>query len=267
MGKTEDNNMPKQCNRFASSTQAVLVDIEGVLMDTDSAATTAAIIDVFGRRDVTITTAEAQAKPSSVECNDNHQLRNELRAVMNGVADKWQAAKGAAPTEWDLEAMWKEIPQAISDQMKVAPCVDGAAEVVGELVSKGVKIGATVEFDEETTPAWVLHAEASGIHIDASLSACQAGVGNTKGAPPAPWRAIALTANMEVFPNSSCIRLTSKCHGVEEGNNAGMWTVAVTSGDAGCYYDAGAHYVISNVAGFMDVYNEIQLRMRMGDKP
>jgi len=46
-----------------------------------------------------------------------------------------------------------------------------------------------------------------------------------------------------------------------------MWTVAVTSGDAGCYYDAGAHYVISNVAGFMDVYNEIQLRMRMGDKP
>merc|ERR1711865_897539 len=113
MGKTEDNNMPKQCNRFASSTQAVLVDIEGVLMDTDSAATSAAIVDVFGRRDVTITSAEAQAKPSSVECNDNHQLRNELRAVMNGVADKWQAAKGAAPTEWDLEAMWKEIPQVL----------------------------------------------------------------------------------------------------------------------------------------------------------
>merc|ERR1712195_246778 len=244
MGTTNSSNMPRQCNKFASSTQAVLVDIEGVLMDPDSAATSAAIVDVFGRREVEVTSDEALTKPCSTECSDNHQLRNELRAVMNAVAGKWQAAKGAAPTEWDLEAMWKELPQAVSDQMK---------------------IGATVEFDEEATPAWVRHAEASGIHIDASLSSCQAGVGNTKGAPPAPWRSIALAANLEVFPNSSCIRLTSKCHGVEEGNNAGMWTVAVTSGDAGCYYDAGAHYVISNVAGFMDVYNEIQLRMRMGD--
>jgi len=267
MGTTNSSNMPRQCNKFASSTQAVLVDIEGVLMDPDSAATSAAIVDVFGRREVEVTSDEALTKPCSTECSDNHQLRNELRAVMNAVAGKWQAAKGAAPTEWDLEAMWKELPQAVSDQMKIAPAADGAADCVGALVAQGVKIGATVEFDEEATPAWVRHAEASGIHIDASLSSCQAGVGNTKGAPPAPWRSIALAANLEVFPNSSCIRLTSKCHGVEEGNNAGMWTVAVTSGDAGCYYDAGAHYVISNVAGFMDVYNEIQLRMRMGDKP
>merc|ERR1712028_186946 len=237
---TNSSNMPRQCNKFASSTQAVLVDIEGVLMDPDSAATSAAIVDVFGRREVEVTSDEALTKPCSTECSDNHQLRNELRAVMNAVAGKWQAAKGTAPTEWDLEVMWKEIPQAVSDQMKIAPAADGAADCVGALVAQGVKIGATVEFDEEATPAWVRHAEASGIHIDASL---------------------------EVFPNSSCIRLTSKCHGVEEGNNAGMWTVAVTSGDAGCYYDAGAHYVISNVAGFMDVYNEIQLRMRMGDKP
>jgi len=266
MGTNKPRNMPRQCNRFSGSTQAILVDIEGVLMDTDSAATTAAIVDVFGRRDVTITSEESQAKPCSVECNDNHQLRNELRAVMNGVADKWQAAKGAAPTEWDLEAMWKEIPQAVSDQMKVAHAADGASEVVGALVSKGVKIGATVEFDEETTPCWVRHAEASGIHIDASLSACQAGVGNTKGAPPAPWRAIALTANMEVYPVTSCIRVTSKVYGVAEGINAGMWVVAV-AGDSNAHYDAGAHYVINSIGSFMDVFNEIQLRMRMGDKP
>merc|ERR1712086_862940 len=160
MGTTNSSNMPRQCNKFASSTQAVLVDIEGVLMDPDSAATSAAIVDVFGRREVEVT-------------SDNHQLRNELRAVMNAVAGKWQAAKGAAPTEWDLEAMWKELPQAVSDQMKIAPAADGAADCVGALVAQGVKIGATVEFDEEATPAWVRHAEASGIHIDASLSSCR----------------------------------------------------------------------------------------------
>ena len=110
------------------SVQAVLVDIEGsvktstcfvttshcvagVLMDPDSAATSAAIVDVFGRREVEVTSDEALTKPCSTECSDNHQLRNELRAVMNAVAGKWQAAKGAAPTEWDLEAMWKELPQ------------------------------------------------------------------------------------------------------------------------------------------------------------
>merc|ERR1712166_1265892 len=123
MGTTNSSNMPRQCNKFASSTQAVLVDIEGVLMDPDSAATSAAIVDVFGRREVEVTSDEALTKPCSTECSDNHQLRNELRAVMNAVAGKWQ-------------------------------------------VAQGVKIGATVEFDEEATPAWVRHAEASGIHID-----------------------------------------------------------------------------------------------------
>jgi phosphonoacetaldehyde hydrolase len=259
--------MPRQCKRFSSSTQAVLFDIEGVLMDPDSAATAAAIVDVFGRREVEVTPEEALSQPSATECSDNHQLRNELRAVMNAVAAKWKAAKGAAPTEWDLEAMWKELPQAVSDQMIKAPAADGATDTVAALVAQGVKIGATLEFDEEATPAWVRHAEASGIHIDASLSACQAGVGNTKGAPPAPWRSIALAANLEVYPNNSCIRVTNKCYGVEEGCNAGMWTIGVTSGDASGFYDSGAHYVISSVAGFMDVYNEIQLRMRMGDKP
>ena len=35
--------------------------------------------------------------------------------------------------------------------MKIAPAADGAADCVGALVAQGVKIGATVEFDEEVT--------------------------------------------------------------------------------------------------------------------
>ena len=65
------------------------------------------------------------------------------------MAEKWQAAKGAAPTECDVEAMWKDLPQvrrpsitsprlnqAVSDQINITPTADGAADCVGALVAQ-----------------------------------------------------------------------------------------------------------------------------------
>lgn len=239
-------------------------------MDADQRVTATAIVEIFSRRGVTITAEEASGCQAMGDLAANQtQLRNVLRQVVRKTADKWAAAKGAPPTEWDMEAMFKEMPQAVADQMKIAPAHPAAVEVISGLVAQGVKIGATTEFDEEVTPAWVRHAVASGIQIDSSVSAAEAGIGGNKGAPPLPWRSMTLAANLGVFPFDGCIRVSNTLWGVQEGLNAGMWTVGVCSdGSANTeFFQAGAHYVISNVSELVAVTDEIGLRMRMGGKP
>jgi beta-phosphoglucomutase-like phosphatase (HAD superfamily) len=65
------------------------------------------------------------------------------------------------------------------------------------------------------------------------------------------------------------IRIANTQWGIEEGLNAGMWTVGVTT-DASLgasLAQAGAHYVISTASDIPDTVAEIGLRMRMGNKP
>ena len=80
-------------------------------MDVDNAATPTAIQELFSRRGVSISLEDASCQPT--ECGDAHQtqLRNWLGAVVKNSAANWESVKGAAPTEWDLEAMFKEMPQ------------------------------------------------------------------------------------------------------------------------------------------------------------
>lgn len=233
-------------------------------MDVDGVVTPTAIQELFNRRGVSITLEDAAIQPGSYGDAHQSQLRNWLGGVVKNTAAKWEAAKGAAPTEWDLEAMFKEMPQAVSDQMKKAPAHPAAVEVVSGLVAQGVKIGAATEFEEKENQCWVKHAMSEGIHIDSSGSASGAGIGDQKGAPPLPWRAITLAANMGLYPMNSCIRVTSQSWGVEEGINAGMWTVAVSNSAKS--FDC-AHYVIESVSDLPAVVEEISLRMRMGDRP
>eukprot|EP00658_Telonema_sp_P-2_P069538 TRINITY_DN5884_c0_g1_i4.p1 TRINITY_DN5884_c0_g1~~TRINITY_DN5884_c0_g1_i4.p1 ORF type:complete len:268 (+),score=76.36 TRINITY_DN5884_c0_g1_i4:128-931(+) len=260
-----------QFKRFNARPAALLTDIEGVFMDIERRVTVSAIVEVYKRREVEITFEDAAMAPPVEELSEvsQTQLRNVLRNVVRHTADKWAAVKGAPPTEWDLEAMFKEMPQAVADLMKIAHPHPAAAEILSTLAGQGMKIGVTVEFDEEKTPAWAKHAEASGLQVDGSGSAAEAGIGGSTGAPPLPWRAITLASSLGVYPFDRCIRVANSIWGVQEGLNAGMWTVGVApNAEASALMSCnGVHYQVSDVSELPGVVDEIALRMRMGDKP
>eukprot|EP00656_Telonema_subtile_P002653 TRINITY_DN11201_c0_g1_i1.p1 TRINITY_DN11201_c0_g1~~TRINITY_DN11201_c0_g1_i1.p1 ORF type:complete len:269 (+),score=62.72 TRINITY_DN11201_c0_g1_i1:246-1052(+) len=268
--------MPAGCNtqfqRYTARPRALITDIEGILMDNDQRVTASAIVELYNRRGVTISVEQASGCRMTLDelgTANQTQLRNMLRHVVRTTSDTWAAAKGAPPTEWDLEAMFKEMPQAVADLMKIAPAHPAAVGVISGLVAQGIKIGAATEFDEEVTPAWVKHAQATGIQIDSSVSAAEAGIGGNRGAPPLPYRSITLATNLGVFPFDGAVRVTNTLWGVQEGMNAGMWTVGVSSDEAvrTDFAYLGAHYLIADVSELPAVIDEIGLRMRMGGKP
>merc|ERR1712166_626885 len=112
------NIMPaNQYRRYTAAPQALITDIEGVLMDPECNVVTTAIQELYKRRDFELSLEDATPPCATLDelgsaCHT--QLRNVLRGVVRKNADKWAAAKGAPPTEWDMEAMFKEMPQVCS---------------------------------------------------------------------------------------------------------------------------------------------------------
>jgi phosphonoacetaldehyde hydrolase len=90
----------------------------------------------------------------------------------------------------------------------------------------------------------------------------------------------------------ACVKIDDTIPGVEEGLNAGMWTVglAVSGNEVGMLLDewralakadqeakrgraytrmaqCGAHYVVDSIADIMPCIEEIQARIRRGEAP
>jgi beta-phosphoglucomutase-like phosphatase (HAD superfamily) len=117
-------------------------------MDQGCQVTTAAIQNVFRQRGIEITEAEANSRSAKAAHKaDATSKKSALRHVMlTTCAEKWKAATGAEPTEWDLEALFKEFPRVVSDRLNTTKPINGAVEVVNGLKAKGCKVAITSNF-------------------------------------------------------------------------------------------------------------------------
>ena len=112
------------------------------------------------------------------------------------------------------------------------------------------------------------------------------------GGRPGPWMCYLNAVEMQVGPLWTMVKIGDTPSDMEEGLNAGMWTVGVTrtGNEAGLteeewdsyteagqreiieasqtrLIDAGAHYLMESVADFMDVLDEIEQRIDAGERP
>src|SRR5262249_32606034 len=109
---------------------------------------------------------------------------------------------------------------------------------------------------------------------------------------PAPWMIFRLMAMMDVYPPAAVVKVGDTVPDVEEGRNAGVWTVGVTDtgSEVGCtaaefaalpaaeragrvaaarrtLLDAGAHAVIPSAAEVPALLDELAVRLARGERP
>ena len=112
------------------------------------------------------------------------------------------------------------------------------------------------------------------------------------GARPGPWMALDCVQQLRINAVRHCVKVDDTVPGIEEGVNAGMWTVglALSGSPAGLTLGeyraatpkqldavrqrvsaelraAGAHYVIDTVADLPALITQIQARAAQGDTP
>jgi phosphonoacetaldehyde hydrolase len=246
-------------------------------------APTAAFVEVFKRRGVAVTVAEARV-PMGLHKRDHIRALTKLPAV----AARWRKAQGRPCVEADVEAMFAEfVPLQLSVLTRHSDLIPGALEGVREFRRRGLKIGTTTGYTGEMMALLKAEAKKRGYEPDSTVCATDVPAGR-----PQPWMALQNALNLGVFPMSAVVKIGDTVADIEEGLNAGMWTIGLarTGNELGlpladaealpkaelrrrlaAAYKrlklAGAHYVVDGLSDCPAVVRKIDARLARGERP
>lgn len=268
--------------RFGGPLQAVILDWAGTTADFGCMAPVEAFVELFKREGLALTPAQAR-EPMGTEKKEH--IRRLLR--LNAVREQWQALHKSESTEADIARLYEQfLPIQIAAISQHSALIPGAAEAVQRLRARGLRIGANTGYNRAMLAP--LEASAKKVYApDVSLAAEDAPRGR-------PWPDLALLTAVKLGAScvQACIKVDDTVPGIEEGLNAGMWTVAVAvSGneiglplaqwnalpaeersarrEQACtrLQRAGAHYVIDTIADIDGCIADINLRLAGGKRP
>ncbi|HLZ09744.1 MAG TPA: phosphonoacetaldehyde hydrolase [Chloroflexota bacterium] len=263
--------------------KAVILDWAGTTVDYGSRAPVAAFREVFKRRNVDIT-VEQSRRPMGLGKRDH------IRAVVaiDEVSQLWQTVHGRPCDESDIAAMYEDfLPLQRACVVDYAEPIPGTQETVSEFRARRLRIGSTTGYSTKIMEVLVPVARTLGYEPDIYVCPDQVSTGR-----PDPWMCFQNAMAFGVYPMESCVKIGDTVHDVEEGLNAGMWTIAVVkSGNeiglseeeirslgpsvleakiwaaADRLRHAGAHFVVKTIANTPAVLDEIESRLRCGDRP
>jgi len=263
--------------------EAVLLDWAGTTMDFGCMAPAVVFMEIYRRRQVPITIEEARA-PMGAHKKVHIRQISELESVRR----RWQEAHGRLPGEKDVDEMFAEfVPLQTACLSQYSKLIPGALEAVAELRRRGVKIGSTTGYLTEMMKINRDDAKRQGYEPDSTVCASDVPAGR-----PYPYMCLQNAINLKVTTVQACVKVDDTIPGVEEGLNAGMWTVglAVSGNEVGMPLEdwqalphqersakrgraharmrqCGAHYVVDTIAELMPCIDDIQERIHRGERP
>lgn len=268
---------------YTGPIEAVLLDWAGTTMDFGCMAPAVVFVEVFKRKDVPITIEEARA-PMGAHKRVHIQRITELDPVRR----RWQEAHGRLPNDGDVSAMFDEfVPLQLECLSTYSTLIPGTLEVVAKLRSRGIKIGSTTGYLADMMKINLADGKRQGYEPDATVCASDVPAGR-----PHPYMCLMNVVKLGASAVQACVKVDDTIPGVEEGLNAGMWTVglAVSGNEVGLMLDewkalpaadkqekrsrayqrmrqCGAHYVVDSIAELMPCIDDIQARIRRGEAP
>lgn len=269
--------------RYTGPVQAVIMDLAGTCVDFGSLAPIQAFQALFAEEGVPISVAEARA-PMGKEKREHI----EALLAMPRIAQEWLAVKGSKATDADVDRLYYAFVEhqiaAIADNHQLIPGIDLVMEYCDDM---GILIGVNTGYSREMIQGLLPAMAEQGFTPDSVVCASDVPAGR-----PYPWMCLTNAQALEVSCVQACVKVDDTAVGIEEGLNAGMWTVAVAvSGNQTGYSEAqwlalseeerdvqaivahqalassGAHYVIDSIAELPEVLDDITLRLANEERP
>jgi phosphonoacetaldehyde hydrolase len=199
--------------------KAVIFDWAGTIIDYGCMAPTQVFIDVFRKMDIIISMEEART-PMGLAKKDH------VRAIFgfDTVQKQWLAEYGRIPSEADVESIYSKLEPALTGIVKdySAP-IPGAVKLINSLKSQGVKVGTTTGYVAEMMNTILPITTVNGLLPDSVVNSSEVSSGR-----PSPWMIYRNCEKMNVFPLSQMVKIGDTIADIQEGKNAGMWTIGLT---------------------------------------
>jgi phosphonoacetaldehyde hydrolase len=268
---------------YTGPVRAVVLDWAGTAVDYGCIGPVAVFVEVFKRRGVQITAAEARA-PMGLMKKDH--VRSMCQS--ESVAAKWRKVHAREPDENDLEAMYTDVePLLISTVARYADPIPGVSGALAAFRRDGLHIGSTTGYTAPMMAVLAPEARRRGYAPDSMVCPSDVPAGR-----PYPWMCYQNAINLQVYPMEAMVKIGDTASDIHEGLNAGMWTIGVTKTGNGLglteaeaaslnpadlkarldeiderLRKAGAHYVAESVEQCPPLIAAIDARLAHGERP
>ena len=150
-------------------------------------------------------------------------MQNHLN-LYNFYLKQWKNKFGTSPAESDVDAIYSELNPGLATIVKnFSDPIPGAIDLVNQLRSQGIKVGTTTGYVVEMMDNILPLTTAAGLIPDAVVNSSEVHIGR-----PAPWMIYKNCEKMDVYPLSAMVKIGDTVADIEEGNNAGLWTIGLT---------------------------------------
>ncbi len=263
--------------------QAVVLDWAGTLVDYGCLGPAAVFVRAFAEFDIVITVAEARQFMGFAK-------RDHVRAIcgLDTVQHQWRKQHGHPPDEKAITALYEITePMMISAIENHCELIPGAKSTIARWRRRGLRIGSTTGYTAPMMAILRQKALEQGFTPDAVVCASDVPAGR-----PYPWMAYLNAIRLQIHPLHACVKVGDTVSDIQEGLNAGMWTIGLTQSgnELGLslaevealpddrlseqlstiedrYREAGAHYVARGIWACDPIINDIKARLRGGEHP
>ncbi len=269
--------------QYTGPLQAIIMDWAGTTVDFGSMAPIRAFQGLFASHGVPISEAEARGPMGTEKREHIRQLCGHPR-----IRASWTEVKGSEPTDKDINRMYDEfVPLQIAAIAETAVLIPGLTDLLAWCDASDVQVGANTGYADVMIEGLLARAAEQGYKPSSNICATQVPQGR-----PYPYMAMMNAIELGVHNLAACVKIDDTLTGIDEGLNAGMWTigVAVSGNEVGMSlsdwnalseeaqnqrrsqaYDrfnrSGAHFVVDSIADVIPVLEEIEIRLGAGEKP
>jgi phosphonoacetaldehyde hydrolase len=263
--------------------RAVILDWAGTAVDFGSRAPVAALRHVLESAGIQLSATEARQGMGRLK-------KDHIRTILEQprVSAAWAALHGAAPGEHDVERLFTEFLPAQADVLaSYSDVIPGVAAAVERWRAAGLRIGSTTGYTRDLMEIVRAKAAQQGYAPDVNVTPDMVG-----GGRPLPFMMYQNAIELRVWPLWACVKIGDTPVDVQEGLNAGAWSIGITeTGNelglsaeelsilstadrrgrieeaAQVLAGAGAHFTADSVAECDALLEEIDRRLAAGRGP
>ncbi|CDT09210.1 phosphonoacetaldehyde hydrolase [Vibrio coralliirubri] len=267
--------------------EAVIFDWAGTTVDFGSFAPTTIFVEAFKAAfNFEITLDEARGPMGMGKWDHIRTLGND-----KAISERWVQHFGTPMTDEQVTDIYNTfMPLQIKkvQEPEHSSLIPGTAETLTFLAEHNIKVGSCSGYPRPVMEALIPAAAANGYQPDCVVASDDLPAGSR----PGPWMALQNVIELGVTSVSHCIKVDDSVPGIDEGLNAGMWTVGLSlSGNEAGFtlheflnatdehkanarefaskkmHEANAHYVIDTIADLPSVITDINRRIAAGERP
>jgi len=199
--------------------KAVIFDWAGTIIDYGCIAPTQVFIEVFSKRDIFISMEEARGPMGLAKKDHVREL-----CKLDTVQKQWMSEYGRIPSENDVDVIYEDLEPALAKLVaNYCEPIPGAVELINSLKEQGIKVGSTTGYVAGMMNTILPIVTVYGLVPDAVVNSSEVPAGR-----PAPWMIYRNCEKMNVFPLYQTVKIGDTVADMQEGINAGMWTIGLT---------------------------------------